>query len=57
MNNLNSIAKMQIVLYSLVERGEVSKDDFKLIHKYLEMAKEEQFDGGKSSRNLERLQA
>lgn len=57
MNNLNSIAKMQIILYSLVERGEVSKDDFKLIHKYLEMAKEEQFDGGKSSRNLERLQA
>ena len=55
MNNLNSIAKMQIILYSLVERGEVSKDDFKVIHKYLEMAKEELFEGGKGGRNSERL--
>ena len=44
MKQLSSIAKLQIILYSMVERGVVSSSDFATIHKYLEMAKDELFE-------------
>ena len=40
---LDSIAKMQIVLYGMVERNEVAIAEFEIIHKYLEIAKRELF--------------
>ena len=40
---LDSIAKMQIVLYGMVERQEVNSKEFEIIHKYLEIAKSELF--------------
>ena len=47
---LDSIAKMQIVLYGMVERQEVNSKEFEIIHKYLEIAKSELFgiEGGKN---------
>lgn len=44
MKKLDSIAKMQIILYGMVERNEVALVEFEIIHKYLEIAKRELFD-------------
>ena len=40
---LDSIAKMQIILYGMIERQEVTNIEFEIIHKYLEIAKGELF--------------